>query len=459
MVDKKDHNSRISPLHIPPPPHATSIFMAAKKLSTPVRESIPKLLHEDASLVIRPRFILLGGFLGAGKTTCLKRLVEWLEARQLKVGVVTNDQADRLVDTAVALDGAAADSVRQISGGCFCCKADDLVTKLHELQVAVRPDVLIAEPVGSCTDLMATVILPLQQVYRENFTMAPMSVVVDAARMFAAWFPAKGKKVAKFSSDVDYIFLKQLEEAEIVVLNKMDLLTVAQRVKLRERLLGVLEEGTTKNTESTKDREGGKVVYAVSTTTGEGLDEWFSYLMRATSAPARLMEVDYERYAAGEALMGWYNAALSLHSTGKPVDGNKLLTQLAGEIMTDLEGEGVELAHFKMSLKTSAMPTARKTLGKEAGNNGAGSLGVVNAVRNGQKPTLSRRLGGPVVAGEFLVNLRAEGAPEILEAVVGRHLDKTRAAVRFVWREKCAFRLGRPVPVHRVTSLEGVRSA
>ena len=35
-----------------------------------------------------------------------------------------------------------------------------------------------------------------------------------------------------------------------------------------------------------------------------------------------------------------------------------------------------------------------------------------------------------MVAGEFLVNLRAEGAPEILEAVVARHLDKARAAVR-----------------------------
>ena len=151
--------------------------------------------------------------------------------------------------------------------------------------------------------------------------------------------------------------------------------------------------------------------------------------------------------------MGWYNAALSLHSTGNAIDGNKLLTQLAGEIMLDLEGEGVELAHFKMSLKTPDNQAVRKPSAGSARTGGTGSLGVVNAVRNGQKPTLSRRLEAPVVAGEFLVNLRAEGAPEILEAVVGRHLDKARGAVRFVWREKCAFRPGRPVPVHRVTEL------
>ena len=165
--------------------------------------------------------------------------------------------------------------------------------------------------------------------------------------------------------------------------------------------------------------------------------------------------------------MGWYNAALSLHSTGNAIDGNKLLMLLAGEIMEELEGEGVELAHFKMSLKTLDLMVVDKKEGKavaggaaavaggRGGVGGPGNLGVVNAVRNGQKPTLSRRLEGPVVAGEFLVNLRAEGAPEILEAVVGRHLDRARAAVRFVWREKCAFRPGRPVPVQRVTVLKG----
>jgi hypothetical protein len=109
-------------------------FMSVKNKSTRVRKKLSTPSKRTGSA--GPRFILLGGFLGAGKTACLKKLVEWVEAQQLKVGVVTNDQADRLVDTAVALDGAAADSVRQISGGCFCCKADDLVAKLHELQLA-----------------------------------------------------------------------------------------------------------------------------------------------------------------------------------------------------------------------------------------------------------------------------------------------------------------------------------
>ena len=476
-----------------PPPHATSIFMQTKinassvslggsgqaeplltvtSLRPGATDSISPTASADAegkSAPVRPRFILLGGFLGAGKTTCLMRLVEWLEARKLRVGVVTNDQADRLVDTAVALDGMAQGRVRQISGGCFCCKADDLVTQLQGLRETMQPDVLVAEPVGSCTDLMATVVLPLRQIYQLDMVLAPMSVVVDAARMYAGWFPRKGKAATEFSADVDYIFLKQLEEAECVLMNKVDLLTASQRAKL----LGRLRPYTR------------KPFIEISTETGEGLEEWFTLLMTGESAPTRLMEMDYERYATGEALMGWYNAALSLHSMAQPVDGNKLLKTLAGDILQELEAEGIQVAHFKMSLKTLELPkvpelpevpevpraaggkgvksSAKKSAagvgmsGEDGGvaRVGSGVLGVVNVVRNGQKPVLSRQLADPVVAGEFLVTLRAEGAPERLEAIVGKHLNKARREVRFVWREQCAFRPGRPVPVHRVTELVG----
>src|SRR5947209_11154997 len=101
----------------------------------------------------RLRFVMVGGFLGAGKTTTLARLARFYADRGQKVGLVTNDQAQDLVDTnSLRAQGFA---VEEVPGACFCCRFDDLVAKVGTLQDGERPDVILAEPVGSCTDLVA----------------------------------------------------------------------------------------------------------------------------------------------------------------------------------------------------------------------------------------------------------------------------------------------------------------
>src|SRR5262249_17492889 len=111
----------------------------------------------------RVRFIMIGGFLGAGKTTTLSRLAKFYQGRGQRVGLVTNDQAQNLVDTTSLR--AQGLPVEEVPGACFCCRFEDLVGKIGVLQVSNRPDVILAEPVGSCTDLVATVIQPLRDLY------------------------------------------------------------------------------------------------------------------------------------------------------------------------------------------------------------------------------------------------------------------------------------------------------
>ena len=80
------------------------------------------------------RFIMVGGFLGAGKTTTLARLARYYTCRGQKVGLVTNDQAQDLVDTnSLRSQGFA---VEEVPGACFCCRFNDLVGKVSELQEA-----------------------------------------------------------------------------------------------------------------------------------------------------------------------------------------------------------------------------------------------------------------------------------------------------------------------------------
>ena len=75
------------------------------------------------------------------------------------------------------------------------------------------PDVFIAEPVGSCTDLKATVDYPLRRLYGEQYALAPFSVLVDPQRAMQILGWRTGKS---FSPKVLYIYDKQLEEADII---------------------------------------------------------------------------------------------------------------------------------------------------------------------------------------------------------------------------------------------------
>src|SRR5437867_13252236 len=128
----------------------------------------------------KARYIMIGGFLGAGKTTSVAQLAQRLSSQGHRVGLITNDQGSELVDTAILRSRGFA--TEEIPGGCFCCRFNSLVDAAHKLTVATRPDVFIAEPVGSCTDLVATVTYPLRRIYGDNFSIAPLSVLVDPVR-------------------------------------------------------------------------------------------------------------------------------------------------------------------------------------------------------------------------------------------------------------------------------------
>src|SRR3954454_14274912 len=103
----------------------------------------------------QPLYIFIGGFLGAAKTTAVLKLAEYGRARGLRVGLITNDQSVHLVDTTLAASHGLP--VAEVAGGWFCCRFDSLMNASAALSEESPPDVIIAEPVGSCTDLKATV--------------------------------------------------------------------------------------------------------------------------------------------------------------------------------------------------------------------------------------------------------------------------------------------------------------
>ncbi len=153
---------------------------------------------------MKPVVALVGGFLGAGKTTLILKAARILEARGVRVAAVLNDQGDDLVDTALARQsGTPAD---QVSGGCFCCRFPDLVDALERL-AAHRPEVIFAEAVGSCTDLAATTLRPLLRDYGGQYRIAPLTVLVHDQ---------------PHEPDLQFLFERQVAEADLVIRRDVD---------------------------------------------------------------------------------------------------------------------------------------------------------------------------------------------------------------------------------------------
>jgi len=365
----------------------------------------------------KARYIMIGGFLGAGKTTTVAKLAQRLTERGLKVGLITNDQGRELVDTQMLR--AKGFATEEIPGGCFCCRFNSLVEAADRLTTASQPDVFVAEPVGSCTDLVATVTYPLRRIYGDHFTVAPVSVLVDPVRAARVLGLESG---GNFSEKVVYIYKKQLEEADLLVINKLDLLSPERVVQLRTALAAQFPRAE---------------ILAVSARAGTDLDAWFSKLEHEVHGTGPTMDVDYDVYADGEALLGWLNATVQLEAT-TPFDPDRVLTALARDIQDRLRAQRAEVAHLKMTYSPDEAL--------------AGEIAAVNLVRNDFVPELSLKLPEPSKRGQLIINLRAENAPDALALIVRESLHTVQGLVPTLSAQLHHlehFRPGRPTPTHR----------
>lgn len=365
----------------------------------------------------KARYIMVGGFLGAGKSTSILQLAQYLDRQGLRAGLITNDQGERLVDT--ALFRSRGFRVEEIAGGCFCCRFGSLMEAAERLSKEQRPDVFLAEPVGSCTDLVASVSYPLRRLYGKDFTVAPLSVLVDPVRALRILGLEPGRN---FSRRVTYVYRKQLEEADLIVINKSDLLEVHRLQRLNDALHGEFPQAS---------------IFVCSARQGTGLQPWFQCVMDSEQRSTEAIQMDYDIYAEGEAALGWLNGTIELKAA-RDFNGNRLLSELARNLKEELESS--EIAHLKMTL---------------ASLKGSGDIGTVNLVRNDYVPELTQSLVEPLDQGELIVNLRAEGSPEVLQAALKNALEECTRKFRGLQSRIShleGFRPARPAPTFRMAT-------
>jgi len=190
---------------------------------------------------------VLSGFLGAGKTTLLNHILNNREGR--RVAVIVNDMSEVNIDASLVRGGGAAlsrteEKLVEMSNGCICCTLrEDLLKEVALLADEGRFDYLLIESTGVSEPL------PVAQTFTftdeegrglEALTrLDTMATVVDAAnflRHFASSDTLLDRQVALSTADdrtIADLFVDQVEFADVIVINKIDLVSDEERGELR----------------------------------------------------------------------------------------------------------------------------------------------------------------------------------------------------------------------------------
>ena len=357
---------------------------------------------------------IVGGFLGAGKTTAVIGAAKRLKAAGKRVGIVTNDQGRYLVDTAFA----RAEDIPsvEVTGGCFCCRYDDLEATLRRLAAETRPDVIFAESVGSCADVVVTVVEPLREAI-DNLvagtdSAADFTVFADSRMLLRRLEGA----ALPFSEEVAYVYDRQLEEAGLLAVNKIDLLSNAERRRLESLVTGRFPRAA--------------ALY-LSGREETGCVAWLSALGKGGehSGGLRLAQIDYARYAAGELRLAWLDGSLHAQIPSAAPDS---VRNLFGSIVRAARETGAGIGHVKIMVERAGdgVPEGWKASATALDEDSAENL-----------PALS----GPV---RLTINARMELGADALDFLVSdavaKVLDEVGAAWK--WERKEAFRPGEPRP-------------
>lgn len=358
------------------------------------------------------KLIIAGGFLGAGKTTLLWEAARKLMSQGLRVGLITNDQAPELVDSELlSLNDL---KVAEVSGSCFCCNFNGFTDAIQKIRAEVAADVIIAEPVGSCADLSATIMQPLKQYWNRDLQIAPLSVLADPTRLDSI---LSGEN-AGLHPDAAYIYRKQLEESDIILISKADLLREEQQEDLKQRTAQIFPSAT---------------ILAVSASKGTGLDEWLSQVTTRQDAGKRLVEMDYDIYANGEAVLGWLNGTVHIH--GESTDWDAFTHTFLANLAARFDEDNLPVGHVKVIAEN-------------------GDKFIVGNLTGTARTLTTRGFASNSEDVKLIINARVETSPENLDQIVRQTLDAlcadTYTPEVIAWRY---LQPGRPQPTHRFTEV------
>jgi G3E family GTPase len=189
---------------------------------------------------------VLSGFLGSGKTTLLKHVLENREG--LKVAVIVNDMSEINIDAELINKSGAnlsqtEEKMIEMSNGCICCTLrEDLLVEIKKLAVANKYDYLLIESSGISEPLPVAMTFTFEEETGRSLgdfaRLDTMVTVVDASNFFNVYDQNQTlKDVGQEIDETDvrtlsHLLTDQIEFADVILLNKIDLIDEKTKLKI-----------------------------------------------------------------------------------------------------------------------------------------------------------------------------------------------------------------------------------
>lgn len=274
------------------------------------------------------RFMVVSGFLGAGKTTTMIALAEYLNEHFGETAIIANDLGANLVDT--NLTQTSGCNVVEIASGCICYQMDNVVDQLRRLRDRDGAQFVMSDIPGCGVGALDHVYHTLAKAHADEFTLAPFTVITDPERLRMI-MPEKAD--INLPSELVYLLKLQLEEADLVVLNKCDLLS---------------EEEIARYLDFLKTAVPDIPVLAISARERIGIAELADFITAHTSS-LKNFSVRYDgEFAEAEAKLTWYNRRAYLKTnSGAAIDMNAVLDDMIEAIRMGLIERKRNVPHLK----------------------------------------------------------------------------------------------------------------
>jgi len=335
----------------------------------------------------RTNIMIVGGFLGAGKTTSIISVAKYFKQQGKKVGIITNGHSASIVDTEyLRYQGY---DVLSVTGGCLGCDFNQFNERILEFNKRGEYDYILVEPVGSCTDLVATMMKPIRHGRIENCKIMPLSIVVDPIRLLSEAISLE----RYLPKEAEYLMLKQMEEADIIVVNRSDILSKLEIQKL--------------DTFFRIKYSSKKVIY-ISARKNYGINIWVEEVERLNIYYNKYgrfsLDLNYDVYARVEAELGWLTLTSSV-TMQKRISGNFFVSSLADAIKKSLKVETCEIAHMKIYLETNV------------------SICKLSCLSIYRENIMDWKLKTQINSGKLCINIRVNVGVEKLQGIVNTALD------------------------------------